>query len=109
MVGGVMKLTEKEWRDLGEKLFGTKDMMVWKFKCPSCGVSIKGQEWVDASTKGMCGETVRSRAEYPICDDCAEDQAMAEQERIFADYHGGEVVTLGQQNLEAKRLKDSLR
>jgi len=42
-----LEFTQEEWLKEGERLFG-KNMMLWKFICPSCHRVISVQEYKDA-------------------------------------------------------------
>jgi len=64
-----MELTSREWVNKGVELFGTKDKTKWKFKCPSCGVSTIGQEWVDVKAEGhfafsCIGRSIESKGDF---------------------------------------------
>ncbi len=60
-----MKISAKEWNNLGIELFKTQDKTKWKFKCPSCGVSIVGQEWIDAKAEGQYAFSCIGRSTKP--------------------------------------------
>lgn len=44
------QVTYKEWKGMGEKLYGN-DMRNWKFKCPVCGNVQTIQEFIDLKIK----------------------------------------------------------
>ena len=64
-----MEYTREEWRAVGKKLFGSEDKKQWKFKCPGCGVSIKGEEWFNQGVPDMfafscIGRALKEKGEF---------------------------------------------